>query len=139
MIKDVVTIDPDIPIEDAALLMANKKLGSLPVVKDGSLVGIISDMDLFTAMTDLLGSRNPGLRVTVEQPDQSGVIAKLTTAIAQEGGYLSGCVGYYPKDIPETWISVFKVENLDEDRLVDVISNLKDTKIVDIRQFQELE
>ena len=139
MVKNVVTIGPDIPIEEAAWLMADKRIGTLPVVENGELVGIISGEDLFNAMTTLLGSQNPGIRVTVEQPDQTGVIARLTTAIAQEGGYLSGCVGYYPKDKTDTWISVCKVENIEEKRLIEVLGKLKDTTILDIRQFQEQE
>lgn len=139
MVKDLYLVDPETPIEDAAMLMADKKLGALPVVKDGSLVGIMSGEDLFVAMTDLLGTRKAGIRVTVEQPDQSGVIARLTSAIAKEGGYLSVCVGYYPQDNPDTWVSVCKVENLEENRLVEVICGLKDTKIVDIRHYQEYE
>jgi len=139
MVKDLYLVDPETPIEDAAMLMADKKLGALPVVKDGSLVGIISGEDLFVAMTDLLGTRKAGIRVTVEQPDQKGVIARLTSAIAEEGGYLSVCVGYYPQDIPGTWVSVCKVENLEENRLVEVICGLKDTNIVDIRHYQEYE
>ncbi len=83
MVTDVVSIGPDTPIEDAAALMAEKRIGALPVVEDDKLVGIISGENIFTAMTTLLGSRNPGIRVTVQQPDQSGIIARLTTAIAQ--------------------------------------------------------
>jgi len=139
MITDLYIIDPDTPIEDAAFLMADKKLGALPVVDDDSLVGIMSGEDLFIAMTDLLGTRKAGIRVTVKQPDQSGVIARLTSAIANEGGYLSVCVGYYPESDPDTWISVCKVENIEEKRLVDVICDLKDTEIVDIRKYQENE
>lgn len=137
MIKDVITIEPDTPIEDAAQIMADRKLGAMPVLEDGKLVGIISGEDLFIAMSDLLGTRKTGIRVTVEQPDQSGVIARLTSAIAKKGGYLSVCVGYYPSNTPDTWISVCKVENLEEETLVDVICGLKDTNIIDIRQFQE--
>jgi len=128
MVKEVITIEPDIPIEDAAFLMAEKRIGTLPVVKDGCLVGIISGEDLFTAMASLLGTRNP---------DKSGVIAALTTAIAKEGGYLSVCVGYHPKDDLNQWISVCKVENMEEDRLAEVICSLENTTILDIRQFQE--
>ncbi len=137
MIKDLYLVDPETPIEDAAMLMADKKLGALPVVKEGNLVGIMSGEDLFIAMTDLLGTRKSGIRVTIEQPDQSGVIARLTSAIADEGGYLSVCVGYYPRNNSDTWMSVVKVENLEEDRLVRVISGLKDSNIVDIRHYQE--
>jgi acetoin utilization protein AcuB len=139
MVKDVVTIEPDTPIEIAALLMADKKIGTLPVVHDDKLVGIISDSDLFITMTSLLGARKPGIRVTVQQPDQSGVIAGLTSAIADAGGYLSVFVGYYSDDTPGQWISLCKVQNIEENRLVEVINSIEDTTILDIRQFQEQE
>ncbi len=137
MVKNVVTIGPEIPIEDAASLMAEKRIGTLPVVEDGKLVGIISGKDLFNAMTLLLGARNPGFRITVQQPDKTGLIARLTTAIASEGGYLSVCVGYKPPDRNDQWVSICKVENMDEDSLVEVICSLEDATILDIRQFQE--
>ena len=137
MVKDVITIGPEIPIEDAASLMAEKRIGTLPVVENGQLVGIISGKDLFNAMTTLLGARKPGIRVTIQQPDQSGLIARLTTAIAEGGGYLSVCVGYKPTDHEDQWISVCKVDNMEKDSLVEVISGLKDASILDIRQFQE--
>ncbi|MFV1948504.1 MAG: CBS and ACT domain-containing protein [Anaerolineales bacterium] len=137
MVKNVFTIGPDIPIEDAAFLMAEKRIGTLPVVDDGFLVGIISGKDLFNAMTLLLGVSKPGIRVTIQQPDQSGLIAHLTTAIAKHGGYLSVCVGYKPPDQEDQWVSVCKVENMDQDSLVEVICALEDAEILDIRQFQE--
>ena len=121
MVKDVFTIGPEIPIEDAAFMMAEKRISSLPVVENGQLVGFISDSDLFKAMTSLLGARNPGIRVTVQQPDQSGIIARLTTAIAEKGGNLSVCVGYKPPQQADHWISVCKVENMEENDLVKII------------------
>ncbi|MCJ7717502.1 MAG: CBS domain-containing protein [Anaerolineales bacterium] len=137
MVKNVITIEPDIPIENAACLMADKLIGTLPVVQDDRLVGIISDSDLFTTMTSLLGARIPGIRVTVQQPDQSGVIARLTSVIADAGGFLSVCVGYSPEGTPRQWVSLYKVQNIEEDRLVELITSIEDTTILDIRQFQE--
>jgi acetoin utilization protein AcuB len=137
MVKDVITIEPDTPIEKAASLMADKKVGTLPVVKNDKLVGIISDSDLFIIMTSLLGAKNPGIRITTQQPDQSGVIARLTSVIADAGGYLSVCVGYISKDDPTQWVSLCKVQNIEENRLVELVNSIKDTTILDIRQFQE--
>ena len=139
MVKDVITIEPDTPIETAAFVMADKKIGTLPVVQEDKLVGIISDSDLFATMTSLLGANSPGIRVTVQQPDQSGVIARLTSAIADAGGYLSVCVGYCPQNEPDQWVSLCKVQNIEENKLVEVINDIEDTTILDIRQFQEQE
>ena len=47
MTKDVTTIDEDTPIEQAARLMADNKIGGLPVMRDGKVVGMITETDLF--------------------------------------------------------------------------------------------
>ncbi len=42
MKKRVVTVTPETPIKEAARLMAEKKIGCLPVLRDGSLVGLVT-------------------------------------------------------------------------------------------------
>jgi acetoin utilization protein AcuB len=133
MTRDVITIDGDIAIEEAARIMAVEKIGCLPVCKEGKLVGIITDNDLFGIMVELMGGRGSGIRMTVEQPDRAGAIARLTSAIAKEGGFMSVFVGY-PGDREETWISVCKVTNLAVDKLVTVVDQLTDTELLDIRE-----
>lgn len=134
MVKDVLTIDEDTAIEEAARVMADERIGCLPVMRDGELAGIITDNDLFTIMVDLLGARRPGIRLTVLQPDRVGEIARLTTAIAREGGYLSVCVGYYPPKIPESWASVYKVLNVPQEKLVRIVNDLEDIQVQDVRE-----
>jgi acetoin utilization protein AcuB len=137
MVEDLVTASPDTPIEIAARMMADNLIGCLPVLENDELVGIITDRDLFFTMVSLLGARSEGIRVTVIQPDKAGEVARLTTAIAEAGGYLAVSIGYYPPEKPDYWVSVYKVQNMSQDKLVEVIDNLGDTNIVDIRQFQE--
>ncbi len=134
MAVDIITIEEDTAIEEAARVMADEKIGCLPVTEHGALVGIITDNDLFTSMVDLLGARRSGIRVTVLQPDRVGEVARLTTAIAKEGGYLSVCVGYYPPAVPEGWVSVCKVLNIPQERLVEVINGLEDVQVQDVRE-----
>ncbi|WP_462382554.1 CBS domain-containing protein [Pseudomonas sp. Marseille-QA0892] len=43
--QDVHTISPDATVLDALRLMADKNVGALPVLRDGELVGIISERD----------------------------------------------------------------------------------------------
>lgn len=138
MVEDLITATPDTPIEIAARMMTDNLIGCLPVVEDERLVGIITDQDIFSTMVSMLGARSAGIRVTVLQPDKAGEVARLTTAIAQAGGYLVVSMGYYPPDKPDHWVSVYKVQNISEDKLIEVINNLGDTTIIDIRQFQEL-
>jgi CBS domain-containing protein len=46
MKKKVVTVSPETPIKDAARLMAEKKIGCVPVVSNGSLVGLVTTTDV---------------------------------------------------------------------------------------------
>jgi len=45
--KDVATIEPDVDVGQAAKIMQEKNIGALPVVKNGKLVGIITERDFF--------------------------------------------------------------------------------------------
>ncbi len=63
MSRDVFKVKPETPIEEAALLMANHSIGSLPVVDDdGLIVGIITESDMFRALAEVVSSGR-----TVEQ------------------------------------------------------------------------
>jgi acetoin utilization protein AcuB len=78
----VITTTPDTPVEIAAVLMADNKIGALPVIDpltDG-LVGIISQTDLFAALARLLGGQVPGTRLELhvdDLPRQLGVLASM--------------------------------------------------------------
>ncbi len=133
MIKGVITIDPDTAIEDAAGVMADKKIGCLPVMQDGKLVGIISDNDLFSVMVGLLGVGRAGVRVTLQHPDRAGEVARISTAIAEQGGYLSVFVTFPTAD-PDVWSSVVKVTNVPRKKLTETINNLPDVSIADMRK-----
>jgi acetoin utilization protein AcuB len=133
MVKNVITIDEETAVEEAARVMADQKIGCLPVVTDGKLVGIITDNDLFTIMVDLLGARRPGVRMTLLQTDRPGEVARLSTAVAQKGGNLTVIVGSPSGELGK-WVSVIKVTNLDADSLAGVIGELKDIDILDVRE-----
>jgi CBS domain-containing membrane protein len=46
MKKKVITTNPDTPIKDAAHLMADKKIGCVPVIESGTLVGLLTTTDI---------------------------------------------------------------------------------------------
>jgi acetoin utilization protein AcuB len=73
-VLDVVTwysdwVAPDAPLEDAATLMRDRKIGGLPVLEDGRLVGIITESDIFDAFIALRGARTQSHRITVDVED----------------------------------------------------------------------
>jgi acetoin utilization protein AcuB len=50
----VISVTPDMDVRDAARIMREGKLGALPVVTAGKLVGMLSETDLLVAFEDLL-------------------------------------------------------------------------------------
>jgi CBS domain-containing protein/nucleotide-binding universal stress UspA family protein len=53
MRKDVVTVSPKLSIFDASRLLAERKIGAVPVMDNGRLVGIISSDDLLKAFAEV--------------------------------------------------------------------------------------
>jgi acetoin utilization protein AcuB len=67
MTRDLVTVEPDATLREAAALMVQRKIGALPVVKpDGTMVGLITETDLLVAA--LLGEGDDVSATTVEVP-----------------------------------------------------------------------
>jgi acetoin utilization protein AcuB len=55
MTWDVLAVPPDMPLSQAAALMCDRKIGGLPVVAQGRLVGIITETDMLAALIRLRG------------------------------------------------------------------------------------
>lgn len=76
MTREVITVPPETPVEEAAALMRERKVGGLPVVEDGKLVGIITESDIFEAMIDVMGIKKGGARLTLQLEDRPGVLCE---------------------------------------------------------------
>lgn len=66
MTRDITTLSPHAPIEDAAQIMIQQKIGCVPVIDRGELVGIITETDLLTVMVELLGALSSSVVLEVE-------------------------------------------------------------------------
>lgn len=77
MSKRLIVVEADDLLEKAAVIMREEKIGTLPVIDDGKLVGIITESDIFDAFIDMLGFKNRGSRITVEAEDIPGVMSDI--------------------------------------------------------------
>lgn len=132
MTSDVLTISEDTPLEEAARVMADNKVGGLPIMRDGRVVGIITETDLFKILLELMGARETGVRVTALVPDKLGELAAITDAIADAGGsFLS--FGQFAGDDTATRVVTFKVAGIDEGKARAQIEPLVE-KVIDVRR-----
>jgi acetoin utilization protein AcuB len=133
MVRDVVTTKEDVPIEEAAQLMLEHRIGCLPVLRDGKLVGIITETDLFRTFLELFAARQKGLRITMEVADREGELAKVAQAIANQGGYIAAC-GVFMSEDPTKWGLVFKVRNVKREELTNTLSAIEGARLLDVRE-----
>ncbi|MFH1756912.1 MAG: CBS domain-containing protein, partial [Pseudomonadota bacterium] len=65
MTRNVITIAPDISVEEATTLLHDNKIGCLPVVEDGNLVGILTENDVMEILIEVMGMKEKGSRIEV--------------------------------------------------------------------------
>jgi len=113
MSKKVITVDRETPVEEAARIMADKKIGGVPVTSSGKVVGMITETDLFKIFLELMGARQKALRVSAVIPDKKGVLAKVTHAVSAAGGNFVS-FGMFSGPDANSRLLTFKVEGLDK-------------------------
>lgn len=131
MTKDVLTITEDMPIEEAARIMVDNKVGGLPVVKNGDVIGLITETDLFKMLLELMGAREQGVRVTAVVPEKQGELAAITQAVANAGGSFLA-FGQFSGEATSNRIVTFKVRRLDETAVRAAIEPVVE-EVIDIR------
>lgn len=77
MTKEVITVAPLTPIEEAASLMSQKRIGALPVVQEGRLVGMLTETDVLGVMTEMMGATQTGSRIEIEIPASPGTLTEV--------------------------------------------------------------
>jgi acetoin utilization protein AcuB len=135
MITEVITVTEDTPLEEAARIMADNKIGGLPVMMDGELVGIITETDLFKIFLELLGAREMGVRLAMLVPDEKGVLAKISAKIAELGGNIVS-LGTFLGEDPTNALLTIKVQDVEEQDLVKALEPLV-MEMVDVRVWTE--
>ncbi len=118
----VIIVEPDLPIEEAARIMVDRHIGCLPVVEDDKLVGIISDTDIFRAFVEGMGGGHPSLRITVVVPEEVGSLAQITSRAAALGGNIHS-LGMFWGERPEDRVVAFRLEGVDRETAVQALED----------------
>jgi acetoin utilization protein AcuB len=132
MAKEVITICEDCPIEEAARIMADNKIGGLPVMRGDMVVGIITESDLFKVFLELFGAREKGVRLTALAPYVKGSLAQISSAVTEKGGLILALNVFQGED-PSNWGCHLKVTDISKDELVEVVKPLV-VEIIDVRE-----
>lgn len=131
MTKKVKTIDVDTPIEDAARVMADSKIGGMPVTRNGKIVGMITATDLFKVLLEMMGAREKGVRISALVEDKPGELLKVSKAITDAGGNFIA-FGVFAGPDTSVKLITFKVAGIKKDEVKKILEKAV-KKFVDIR------
>ena len=115
-----ITVSDDTPLEEAARMLVENKIGCLPVTHDGNLAGLITETDFFETFVEILGGLEASLRVTVKVPDVQGELARVAGIIAGLGGNICSVARFSGED-PEHCFLTFRLEGIEEEKLVSAL------------------
>lgn len=133
MAKEVITVTEDTPIEEAARIMADHKIGGLPVVRGDSVMGIITETNLFKVFLEQLGARTSGVRITLLVKDVPGKLVDITSAIHRVKGNLISVTTFLGETSTDRTITL-KVNGASLEALRAAVEPLAE-KVVDIREM----
>ena len=109
MTRNVITIGPDISVEEATTLLHDNKIGCLPVVEDGNLVGILTENDVMEILIEVMGMKEKGSRIEVLAEDKPGALADITRIIKEHNVNIISVVTDASNE-PDKRLVVFKLK-----------------------------
>ncbi|HEU4962961.1 MAG TPA: CBS and ACT domain-containing protein [Bacilli bacterium] len=123
MICEVHTAHPLDFVEDAAALIYRHRIGCLPVVSQGRLVGIVTERDVLHTLVEMMGVNAPTTRVEVEVPDKPGMLADIADLLRARRVNTSA-VMVFPSSKDGYKTLVFRIRTMDPRRFIQDIQGL---------------
>jgi len=103
------TVSSSAPIEEAALIIREKKIGCLPVVDNGKLVGIITETDIIDSFIEAMGVSGPGYRVELVLQNRPGKLFELLKLLKDFDANVVSLATAAHED-PEKIINILRIE-----------------------------
>jgi acetoin utilization protein AcuB len=117
MSKKPITVTPATTVETAAQILLKQKIGGLPVVENGGLVGVITTTDILQAFLDVMGaSEETSVRIDFALEGEGRGLAEASKIVAQQGGEVLS-VGTYRTKWGETPVCYLRFRSGDVDTI----------------------
>jgi acetoin utilization protein AcuB len=135
MTKPVVTVAPTTMLEQAANLLVKHKIGGVPVVEQGKVVGIITATDLLRAFAEVLGGTQEGVsRIDLALDENSSELAMVAQLVTQENSEILG-MGSYQDEAKEgrRKVTYLRLRSADANRVARMLTE-KNYNVLSIHQ-----
>ena len=121
MTENAVTVTPQTTLEEAAQLLLKQKIGSLPVVHEGKLVGIITSSDILQAFLEVMGVEEEGTaRIDILLKGEEQDLTTASETISVEGGEILS-VGTYREKWGDDPICYLRVRQGDPEKIAEAL------------------
>lgn len=112
MHTSVITAHPLDPIDEAARLLYEHRIGCLPVLQAQQLVGIVTETDVLRRLVELTGATKPGSHLEVEVPDQPGMLSAIAEIIKKHNVNISSILTM-PGTCPNCLVLALRLQVVD--------------------------
>jgi acetoin utilization protein AcuB len=118
MVKNLITIPSDYPLEQVIWLGKQQGISGFPVVDDGKLVGIITEHDISSVLSEVLGLESQGVRLTIESiGNKLGELKKIIGVLDDHATPLLSIVSL-PGKKKGDWVIVLRAQARKADGIV---------------------
>ncbi|MRX72730.1 CBS domain-containing protein [Bacillus lacus] len=117
MKTNVITGHPLDFVEEVSAIFFEHKIGCLPILKQGKIVGIVTESDLLHTFVQLTGANQPGSHIEVKVSNVSGVLAEVA-GIFQKRRVNISSVLLYPAVDENDKVLVFRVQTMNTSPLI---------------------
>ena len=132
MNKEPVTIGPEENLEEAARLIYENRLGGLPVLEEGKLVGIVTVGDILSAFIELMGILQASSRIDIVLGEDPEAFESVSRIIQTKGGDIIS-VGMGDAQGSEKTCYFFRLKKCDVDTIADALRE-EDYEVVSVIQ-----
>lgn len=109
-------------VEESAVVFYNNKIGSLPIVSNNKLVGIITETDLLYKYIELTGAHQPGSQIEVKVPNIPGILYEVSKVFHEQKTNVLSVLVYPDKENDANKILVIRIKTMNP---LNVIAGLK--------------
>jgi len=112
MVKNPLVGHPLDFVEEVALTFYESKVGCLPIVSGGKLVGIVTTTDLLYTYIELTGATEPGSKIEIRVTDTPGILFEITKIFHEHHANVQSVLVYPDSENTQNKILSVRVKTL---------------------------
>lgn len=124
LLADVMTKNPILGhpmdfVEESAVTFYDNQIGSLPIVSNNKLVGIITETDLLYKYIELTGAHQPGSQIEVRVPNTPGILFEVSKVFHEQKTNVLSVLVYPDKENESNKILVIRIKTMNPLKVID--------------------